>query len=260
MRTEQYHPRTLDALFQREKVVTLDMMKKALGTTTKMTVFRKLRFLPYRASYSDAGKYYTLDTIAQYDQYGLWAFREAYFSKHGTLLNTIAELVCGSEAGFFAYELHTLLKVRVQTPLLKLVSSRRLRRRELAEGYLYLSPNTWTWKQQLSTRKHLVEVVPSLGTKERLKAVFDSPDIQNCLEIFLSILNEKQRRLYVGLESMKLGHGGDVFLSQLTGMDVKTISRGRHELLSHDVTIERIRQVGGGRPATEKKTSESSTS
>jgi hypothetical protein len=128
----------------------------------------------------------------------------------------------------------------------------------LAEGYLYLAPNTW--KQQLSTRKHLVEAVTSSGTKEGLKAVFDAPDIQNCLETFLSILNEKQRRLYVGFESMKLGHGGDAFLSHLTGMDAKTISRGRHELLSHDVTMERTRQVGGGRPSTEKKTSGSSTS
>ena len=258
MRTIQYHPRVLEALFQREKIVTLDMMKKALGTTTKMTVFRKLKSLPYRASYSDAGKFYTLDTIAKYDRNGLWSYRQIYFSKHGTLLNTISELVCGSEAGFFAQELHTLVKVRVQTPLLKLVSTKRLRRRELAEGYLYLSPNTW--KQQLSTREGLLETVPSLSTKESLRAVFDTPDIQIGLKTFLSILNEKQRRLYVGFESMKLGHGGDAFLSQLTGMDVKTISRGRQELLSQDVSMERIRQAGGGRPSAEKKTSKSSTS
>jgi hypothetical protein len=88
---------------------------------------------------------------------------------------------------------------------------------------------------------------------QRQETVFDDPDIQRGLNAFLTTLNEKQRRLYVGFESMKLGHGGDVILSRVTGMNVKTIARGRRELLSHNITLERVRQVGGGRPRLEKK-------
>jgi hypothetical protein len=243
MRTAQYHTQTLETLFGREKVLTLDAMKQALGTTAKMTVFRKLRALSYRASYSHAGKYYTLDEIAEYDRHGLWNYRRIYFSKHGSLLNTIEALVCTSKSGYFAHELQELLQVRVHAPLLKLTASGHLRRENLAPGYLYLCPQTW--KSQLKRRKQMLKAAAS----------GDQPpaDIQRALGVFLATLNEKQRRLYAGFESMKLGRGGDVLISQQTGMNVKTIARGRRELASQKITVDRVRQVGGGAKALEKK-------
>jgi len=82
------------------------------------------------------------------------------------------------------------------------------------------------------------------------------------MNVFLSRLDEQQRRWYVALESKKVGRGGDVLLSQITGMDVETIRRGRREL---DVDLtnappERIRAVGGGRPTVEKKSRRSKKS
>lgn len=244
MRTVHYHSQTLEALFDQEKVLTLDAMKKALGTTVKMTVFRKLKSFSCRTSYSHAGMYYTLDEIAEYDQHGLWNYHQIYFSKYGSLLNTVEALVCASEAGYFAHELQELVQVRVHTPLLKLISSGRLRRESLAPGYLYLCPQTW--KSQLRMRKQILEAAV-LGDKS-------AADIQRALRTFLATLNEKQRRLFAGFESMKLGHGGDVIISRQTGMNVKTIARGRRELASQQITVDRVRQVGGGAKALEKKT------
>ncbi|MEJ2330882.1 MAG: transposase [Gammaproteobacteria bacterium] len=76
------------------------------------------------------------------------------------------------------------------------------------------------------------------------------------MNLFLSRLDEQQRRWYVALESKKMGHGGDVLLSQITGLDVETIRRGRREL-DDDLAnrpANRIRLEGGGRPPVEKKT------
>jgi hypothetical protein len=243
MRTVRYHSQTLEALFGQEKVLTLDAMKKALGTTAKMTIFRKLEALSYRASYSHAGKYYTLDELAEYDQSGLWNYHQIYFSKYGSLVNTVEALVCASEAGYFAHELQELVHVRVHTPLLNLTASGHLRREGLTPGYLYLCPQTW--KSQLKTRKQILEATV-LGDKS-------AADIQRALHTFLATLNEKQRRLFAGFESMKLGHGGDVIISRQTGMNVKTIARGRRELASQQITVDRVRQVGGGAKALEKK-------
>jgi hypothetical protein len=67
-----------------------------------------------------------------------------------------------------------------------------------------------------------------------------------------SILNEQHRRLYLGMESLKLGHGGDVRISEITGVNVKTIARGRDELQAQEITVDRIRQVGAGRPPVKK--------
>ena len=69
---------------------------------------------------------------------------------------------------------------------------------------------------------------------------------------FLSTLDEHQRRLYAGLESKKLGYGGDQQLALITGMDVETIAKGRHELEQAEPT-DRIRAPGGGRIRVEKK-------
>ena len=86
----------------------------------------------------------------------------------------------------------------------------------------------------------------------------ENPDwqIHHRMNVFLDRLDEQQRRWYVALESQKIGHGGDTLLSQITGMNVETIRRGRQELDEelNDRPAERIRTAGGGQPNAEKKT------
>ncbi len=76
------------------------------------------------------------------------------------------------------------------------------------------------------------------------------------VNVFLSRLNEAQRRWYAGLVSHKAGSPTDVVLSQITGLDGKTIRRGRREIEAGlaEVPPGRQRRVGGGRPRAEKKT------
>src|SRR3989441_4421993 len=95
------------SLFRDQKVATMPQLKSALGTSVSVTVFRKLANLPYRSSYSHCGAYYTLDSIAQYDELGLWSYRDIHFSRHGTLLNTAASLVTQAPAGYLVEELRS---------------------------------------------------------------------------------------------------------------------------------------------------------
>lgn len=68
-------------------------------------------------------------------------------------------------------------------------------------------------------------------------------------------LDEQQRRWFAAVESNRVGWGGDTLLSQITGLDEKTIRRGREELATSlaERPLERVRLPGGGRPAAEKK-------
>lgn len=68
-------------------------------------------------------------------------------------------------------------------------------------------------------------------------------------------LDEQQRRLVAGLLSKSIGWGGDTKLSLVTGLDPKTIKRGRNELDNDlkDCPADRIRLQGAGRPRVEKK-------
>ncbi len=71
--------------------------------------------------------------------------------------------------------------------------------------------------------------------------------------LFFSMLNEKQRRLYAGLEAAKLGHGGDRRIADFLGLEVHTVAKGRKELLGGSIDRKGVRSCGGGRDRVEKK-------
>ena len=73
--------------------------------------------------------------------------------------------------------------------------------------------------------------------------------------LLFSRLNEQQRRWVAGLLSKATGWGGDTQISRITGLDLKTIKRGRDELDNdlQDCPTDRIRREGAGRPCIEKK-------
>lgn len=83
-------------------------------------------------------------------------------------------------------------------------------------------------------------------------------ELKAAIILFFSLLNEKQRRLYAGLESLMCGYGGDSKVADLLGLDEHTIAKGRKEVLRRDMEIERTCRSGGGRKSLEKERQKSS--
>lgn len=76
------------------------------------------------------------------------------------------------------------------------------------------------------------------------------------INLYLSRLDEQQRRWFAAVEAQRLGHGGIRLMAQITGLDEDTIARGKREM-ADDLKgrpTQQIRLQGGGRPAAEKKT------
>ena len=78
------------------------------------------------------------------------------------------------------------------------------------------------------------------------------------VNLLMSQLDEQQRRWYMAVESQRLGHGGTELMNTITGMDKKTILRGRKEM---EAGLEgrpknRVRVKGGGRQKIEEKNDE----
>jgi len=251
MRPEQFPAEAIVRLLRKRTVATMLDMKTSLGTRVDMTVFRKLRTIEYLSSYSHGGRHYTLLELAEFDARGLWRHGEVRFSRFGSLIDTAERFVLRAEQGLFAPELAAELGVKVKDPLLKLVRLGRLAREELAGLYLYCSPDPARRRAQVLSRRTAVpeepfgEVSgPSTEASEVTRAA---------ILLFLSSLNEKQRRLYAGVESIRMGRGGDQRIARWTGLDVHTVARGRRELLGRDLELERIRKRGAGRRSVEKK-------
>ena len=248
MRPEKYATSRLVRWFERMRILTWERIAQALGKPSRITVFRKLAQLGARASYSHRGRYHTLDRLATYDKNGLWSLRDVRFSRHGTLGETIAYLVEHSRQGYFASELEAQVHVRVHNALAELYAAQRLNREQLGDQYLYLSPTVG--KDQLESRYEVIRQAHKQGAAGRPETPLE---VQENIRFLLSVLNEKQRRLYLGLESIRLGHGGDWEIARIAGVNVKTVAQGRRQLLARNVTTERIREAGAGRPAGAKK-------
>lgn len=73
--------------------------------------------------------------------------------------------------------------------------------------------------------------------------------------LVFSRVDQNQRRWFVALESERLGHSNDRLLSQITGLDEKTIRRERKELTASPVdnSPEHIRRPGSDRPPVERE-------
>jgi hypothetical protein len=250
MRPLSFPPNVLRQVLLRNKIATLPELKEALGTQVALTVFRKLKPMHYLTSYSHRGRYYTLREIARFDPDGLWSHRSVWFSSHGTLLATAADFVQRSPRGYVAEELAERLHVAVYDALLQLVEQQQITRQLVSGVYLYTAADPLAQRRQLLARREL----PGLpGRYEVSRLQVSAEELKAAIVLFYSLLDEQQRRLYAGLEALKLGHGGDRQLAELLGLDPHTVGRGRRELLAQDVQADRVRHRGGGRPAMEKK-------
>ena len=74
-------------------------------------------------------------------------------------------------------------------------------------------------------------------------------------------LNEKQRRWFAGMLAEMLGWGGTKRVSEISGLDPKTIRQGRLDLKAglDQFPSDRVRRPGAGRPPLKKTIPTSST-
>jgi hypothetical protein len=250
MRKPTFSAAAVRQFITRHQIADLNQIKEVLGCAVNVTIFRKLRELNYLTSYSHRGRYYTLSEIARFDADGLWSHQAVWFSRYGTLLNTAETFVNQAAAGYYAEELAEALHVDVHDALLQLVRQNRISRQQVSGLYLYTSASPDVRRVQLLER-HTAGSVAVLTDFSKLEV---SPnELKAAIVLFYGLLDEQQRRLYAGLESIRLGRGGDTQLGDFLGVDPHTVARGRQQLLDQDVEIGRMRRVGAGRKPAGKK-------
>lgn len=248
MKTVSLDSKRLLLFIRKQKIATMPELKKALGSNSSMTVYRKLKELDYISSCSHSGKYYSLKRIAKFNSRGLWTMNSVLFSTRGTLAETIKYAIDDSSQGFTAVELEELLHVKPNESLLELLRKREICRDKMFGIYVNFSTNVVVKKRQQLFRAESGK--ESVLTKMEPDVLMN--ELKASIIIFFSLLNEKQRRFYAGLESMKIGKNGDSVISELLGINKKTVARGRKELLVDKINIDTIREAGGGRKSIKK--------
>ena len=148
------------------------------------------------------------------------------------------------------------MHVGTKEPLLRLVQQERIARESVSGLYLYCSADPGLRQRQLQARRRIQDEPRLAGSVAEPEMVSD--EVKAAIVLFLSTLDEKQRRLYAGLESLKFGYGGDQRIADFIGMDAHTVGKGRRQLREQDLDLERIRKAGAGRKPAEKKRPKSS--
>jgi hypothetical protein len=236
-------------LLLKNKIAEMAELKIAAGTNATMTVHRCLSRLGYMTSYSHRGQFYTLKSIPEFNSHGVWTCRGVKFSRHGNLLETAAALIGKSDAGSTCSELEACLQVELKHTLLKLHRRGALSRIKHGGSYVYVSAGKRKRLRQESARAK----IDAAHEKGAESAECMSDELRAGLILFFSLLDEKQRRLYAGMEAAKLGRGGDRKISGLLGLDPHTVAKGRLELFGGSVERGCVRSAGAGRKPVEKK-------
>ena len=192
--------KVLRAFFKKKQVAMLPDIYTLLGTTSRMSAFRRLRELDYLSSYSHVGRYYTLPTVANFDPQGLWFYEEVGFSRFGNLKETVIHLVDQSVAGKTHEELEKQLRLRVHNTLLELVRSEKITREAFEGVFVYLSIRTDRAQQQLVSRREGVgdsaqEILPDGVVIEVLAEIIRSNRLQIDHSAILSRLAQRGIRI-----------------------------------------------------------------
>jgi len=72
-------------------------------------VRRRLKEWDAYTSYNKNGRYYTLPSILKFNKNGIWQYQDIYFSRYGTLKNTVIALTVKSKKGLNHAELSEII-------------------------------------------------------------------------------------------------------------------------------------------------------
>jgi len=83
--------------WRRQKVITLTQLCQGLQTSVR-TVRRRLKEWQALASFNHNSRFYTLPDLPQFDEHGLWFYRDIGFSRQGHLPQTIVAMITSNMA------------------------------------------------------------------------------------------------------------------------------------------------------------------
>lgn len=157
-------------VFRAERIMSVEKLM-ALLQCSERTVQRRLREWGAYTSYNQKGRHYVLPNVPRFDVHGLWKYKNAFFSKHGNLKETVAYLVKQSKAGLDAFEMSDILGLPAHTFLSHYKDSADMQREKHKGLYIYFSKDPATFEKQKKKREDLTCSKASLDLPSDADAV-----------------------------------------------------------------------------------------
>lgn len=127
---------------------------------SKKTIFRILNVTRYLTSYNRNSSGITLADMPEFDNNGLWEHKGFYFSKWGTLKETIRHIVEDSKAGLSAGELRQILQVDIYHHVTLCAEAKMVFRDVDWRFPIYFSMDSQRRLEQLKERNRMFQMLP----------------------------------------------------------------------------------------------------
>jgi len=140
---------------KKQVIMTLLELSLIINASTR-TVQRRLKQLDTIRSYNHNGRFFALKEVARFNPYGIWKFKNVYFSKYGNLKDTLLQVIQNSETGLTAVEIRNILGVEPLSFLFLYKDIKEIKREKPGNCYVYFSSDTTRYKLQLANRKKII--------------------------------------------------------------------------------------------------------
>jgi hypothetical protein len=187
-----------------EQIIINWLRKTTIGTmkqirhqfhVSHMTVVRALKKFGYYASYNYNAAYYVLFDVPEFDDWGLWTYRNIHFSRFRTLPATIVALVEKAPAGLTTDELERRLQTKASNVVSRLASQNKLHSERLAGHHVvYLANESAVRNSQLDWRQRqmLEEAASSIS---ELPSRCSASDVIKVLQAVILTTDDDPNRL-----------------------------------------------------------------
>ncbi len=138
--------------FQEGSLIQTYADLETISGCTGRTLQRKIKKSKLLASYNKNSKFYTLPTLAGFNDFGIWQYHGVLFSRQGNLYQTLVYLVDQSTSGYTSGELVQIAQVKTDDALRVLTNQKRLQREKHFSHYVYYSMDYHRFQEQRNNR------------------------------------------------------------------------------------------------------------
>jgi hypothetical protein len=182
------------------KVATMRHLRHQFQVS-HMTVVRALKKFGYYASYNHNAAYYVLKDVPEFDDWGLWAYRNIRFSYYRSLPETIVAVVEKAPAGLTVRELEQRLQTKVGNLVSRLVGEGRVQRERLVgRQVVYLASSPEVRSPQLRQRQQELQEQAARG-KAELPTGCSATEVIEVLRAMIVTRDDNPERLARGLQT-----------------------------------------------------------
>jgi len=137
--------------FTFKKVLTVMELSKILQCS-EITVHRRLKEWDALTSYNKNGRYYTIRSIPEFDKNGIWQHQDIYFSRYGTLKNTVIALTSKSKKGMNHTELSEIIGLNPKCFMARFKELPGVKKERYKNYIIYFSGNSEKYEAQKQKR------------------------------------------------------------------------------------------------------------